>query len=336
MAVAAPKIAGNLFIPAEWAPQKAIWTGWPSHADLWLENLEPARVEVASMIKTLSEGCKVRVLAMGDEAAASARTSLGDSAEVLAGKFGDIWFRDTGPIFTADGKALCFLNNSWGGKYELPFDDTVGDEIAAAQKTPIEQNDFILEGGAIEQDGEGTILTTRQCVLNPNRNKGWTEEKAEALLKAAFGAKKILWLDEGLVNDHTDGHVDNIVRFIAPGKVVCQRPFGKDDPNAAVFKKITYALEQMTDAEGRKLEIFRISSPGRMENQDGDVIPSSHMNFIISNKIIVVPTYGTASTDEAVKAIAKLFPDHKAVGLPSNALLSGGGSFHCITQQVPA
>lgn len=325
-------------IPAEWQPHKAIWTAWPSAADLWGEDLEPARAEVAAMIRALADdgkGDKMRVLAHGREAEATAKLALGKNAEIIPGAFGDIWFRDTGPIFTADGQALGFKFNGWGGKYQLPHDDEVAARVALLSGAGFKQNDFILEGGAIEMDGEGTLLTTRQCLLNPNRNSHWTEEGAEVALKKALGVTKILWLDEGLANDHTDGHIDNLARFVAPGKVVCQAPFGREDPNFEVLEEIALSLAAMSDANGRKLEVIRIPSPGVVVDEDDDPIPASHMNFLIGNSTVVVPIY-SGSGDDAVNALAPLFPGRKVVGLSSHAILTGGGSFHCITQQEPA
>lgn len=323
-------------VPAEWTPHKCMWTAFPSAADLWLEDLEPAQEEVAAMIKLLAEGEKVKVLANGDEAIAAAKKLLaGANVEIVPAKFGDIWMRDTGPIFLDSQTAARFGFNGWGGKYDLEHDDTVGDVIANGEDANIQRYDFILEGGALEHDGEGTILTTRQCLLNTNRN-GWTQEQAEEALKQSLGAKKILWLEDGMVNDHTDGHIDNIARFIAPGVVMCQQGYGDDDANTEIFDKIASDLAKMTDAKGRKLQVVRIPSPGRIENEDGDVIPASHMNFIIGNRTIAVPTYGTPSGDEAVKIIQSHFIHHRVVGLSSSAVLTGGGSFHCITQQVPA
>ncbi|MBL8537091.1 MAG: agmatine deiminase family protein [Hyphomonadaceae bacterium] len=325
-------------IPGEWAPHKAIWTGWPSAADLWGEDLEPARAEVAAMVHALAdngEGDRMRVLAHGREAEATAKLALGRSAEIVPAAFGDIWFRDTGPIFTADGKAHGFLFNGWGGKYQLPHDDEVGARIALTAGAAYKRHDFILEGGAIEMDGEGTLLTTRQCLLNPNRNAHWTEEGAEVALKKALGIEKVLWLDEGLLNDHTDGHIDNLARFVAPGRVVCQAPFDRSDPNHDVLEEIALSLGAMRDAQGRKLDVIRIPSPGVVADEDGDIVPASHMNFIIGNSTVVVPIY-SGTGDDAVKALEPLFPGRKVVGLSSNAILTGGGSFHCITQQEPA
>lgn len=324
-------------IPAEWRLHKAIWTGWPSAADLWGEDLEPARAEVAAMVRALADGGKgdkVRVMAHGREAEATAKLAIGQNAEIVPGAFGDIWFRDTGPIFDTDGVAHGFQFNGWGGKYQLPHDDEVGARIALNAKAEYKRHDFILEGGAIEMDGEGTLLTTRQCLLNPNRNAHWTQEGAEIALKRALGVTKVLWLDEGLMNDHTDGHIDNLVRFIAPGRVVCQSA-ERDDPNFDVLEEIALSLAAMTDAHGRKLDVVRIPSPGAVTDEDDEIVPASHMNFVIGNTTVVVPIY-SGTGDDAVNALAELFPGRKVIGLSANAILTGGGAFHCITQQEPA
>ena len=321
----------------EWAPHRAVWTAWPSAPDLWGDDLAPARAEVAAMIRALADGGagdRMRVLAYGREAEASAKLAVGQCAEIIPAAFGDIWLRDIGPIFTSEG-ALAFSFNGWGGKYQLPHDREVADEIARLAGVALQRYDFVVEGGAVELDGEGALLTTRQCMLNPNRNPHWTEAAAERELKRAFGVEKILWLDEGLVNDHTDGHIDNLARFVAPGRVVCQSMCGKEDPNADVLEEIALSLAAMTDARGRKLEVVRIPSPGLVEDEDGDPVPASHMNFLVGNTTVVIPVY-SESGEEAVRKIGALFPGRKAVGLSSGAILTGGGSFHCITQQEPA
>jgi agmatine deiminase len=325
------------FIPPEWAPHKAIWTAWPSAADLWGEDLEPARMEVAAMIRALHDqgrGDRVRVLANGREAMATAKLALAGAGELIDTPFGDIWLRDTGPIF-GWGEALTFRFNGWGEKFVLVGDDVLSAKVAELAERPVKKHDFVLEGGAIEMDGEGTLLTTRQCMININRNPNWTEAAAEAALKSALGVEKILWLDEGLAHDHTDGHIDNLARFIAPGRVVCQAPWGDDDPNADVLEEIALSLAAMRDAKGRKLDVVRIPSPGLVVDEDGDSIPASHMNFVIGNSVVVVPVY-SGSGDDAVNALAPLFPGRRVVGLSANAILTGGGAFHCITQQEPA
>lgn len=328
-------------VPAEWAPQKAIWTAWPANTSEWNGDLASPRRDVAALVRALSASNTVRVLVNGDEAGTSANAAIGDCADLIPAKYGDIWLRDTGPIFakTERGQiALRFATNSWGGKYDLPDDATVGDDVARLSDTPIKRFPFVLEGGAVDQDGEGTILTTRQTLLNPNRN-GWTKEQAEDALREAFGAKVVIWIDEGLKNDHTDGHIDNIARFVAPGRVVCQAPTGNDDPNAETLNAIAATLEAARDAQGRKLDVIRIPSAGRYINALGEISPASHMNFIIANGLVVVPVYGTPTADAAVAALQGVFPDRTVIGVSSRGLLgcgeAGGGSFHCITQQEP-
>lgn len=334
-------IQDAISVPPEWAPQNAVWSAWPADASEWNGDLEAPRRDVAAMVRALSEGNKVRLLVNGSEAAASARAGLGSAADLVPAKYGDIWLRDTGPVFARTPRgaiALRFKTNSWGGKFDLPDDATIGDDIAHLAGTPILSFDFVLEGGAVDHDGQGTILTTRQTLLNPNRN-GWTKEEAEAGLKKVFGAKKIVWIDEGLLNDHTDGHIDNIARFVGPSRVVCQSPAGTDDPNSDTLNKIVRTLETAMDAGGHKLEVVRIPGVGLYRNALGEISPASHLNFVIANGVVVVPVYGTRTQSAALEALRGVFPDRKVIGVPSHGLLgagnAGGGSFHCITQQEP-
>jgi agmatine deiminase len=329
-------------VPPEWAPQKAIWTAWPADAEEWNGDLASPRRDVAALVRALSPLNRVRLLVAGEEAEESARAALDGAAELIPARYGDIWLRDTGPIFarTADGAvALRFRTNGWGGKFDLADDATVGDEIALLAKTPVCRFDFVLEGGAVEHDGEGTFLATRETLLNANRN-GWTEAEAEAALRHAFGARKIVWLDRGLRNDHTDGHIDVLARFVGPARVVCQSPTGADDPNADILEEIALAIEGATDALGRRIEVIRIPSPGLVVNELGEAAPASHMNFVIANGVVAVPVYGTPSAPRAVDALQAVFPGRKVVGLHSLGILgsgsAGGGSFHCMTQQEPA
>ncbi|MGZ5915687.1 MAG: agmatine deiminase family protein [Hyphomicrobium sp.] len=331
----------SISVPPEWAPQKAIWTAWPADAEEWSGDLTAPRRDVAAMVRTLAPSNRVRLLVNGSEAEASAREELGQAADLVRARYGDIWLRDTGPIFArTDGSALAlrFKFNGWGGKFDLPDDATVGDDVAKLSVTRAEQFDFVLEGGAIDHDGAGTVLATRQTLLNSNRND-WSREDAEAALRHAFGARKIIWLGQGLANDHTDGHIDNVARFVAPGRVVCQTPSGADDPNAEILESAAHTLASATDARGHNLEVVRIPSPGFLANAMGEASPASHMNFVIANGVVVVPVYGTPSAPRALEALQRVFPMRKIVGLPSHGLLgsgmSGGGSFHCITQQEP-
>jgi agmatine deiminase len=252
--------------------------------------------------------------------------------------FGDIWLRDTAPIFVqAGGKLVAarFAFNGWGNKYVLDHDDTVAARIAAIAGHPSVAYPLVLEGGSVEVDGEGTLLTTRQCLQNPNRNPGLSATAIEAALLDALGGEKVLWLGDGLVNDHTDGHVDTIARFVRPGVVACMQALSDGDPNARVMDDIARDLLGMTDAGGRRLEVVRVPSPGRILSPDGNVLPASYVNFYIGNTTVVVPTYGSPSDEVAVRAIATHFPRRRTVGIDARAILSGGGAFHCITQQEP-
>jgi agmatine deiminase len=335
-------------VPAEWEPHKAMWLGFPSHENLWQEDLMAAQAEVAALARVLAEmgDERVKLMVMGEAAHASAQALLGDlkSVEIIDGRFGDIWLRDTGPIYvatevgTSDARAplaQAFRNNGWGGKYHLNHDEEVAAQISQSDAITAEAADFILEGGALEHDGFGTVITTRQCLLNPNRNPEWTQSVAEKDLNHTLGVRKVIWLDEGLLNDHTDGHIDNLARFVAPGIVACPVAYGADDPNAAVYDATAKALAAETDARGRKLQVVRVPSPGKVVDADGEIVPASHMNFLIANDAVIVPVYNDRAGEMAVEAFASLFPERTVLGLSSKAILTGGGAFHCISQQVP-
>lgn len=329
-------------IPAEWSPHRAMWVGWPSHGELWEDNLEPAQAEVEALVRALAGPGRERVRLMvgKPEALADARARFNgvDGVEIIDGRFGDIWLRDTGPIFrSGSAGAAAFRFNGWGGKYELEHDNTVSTQIGAASGVPLDRYDFILEGGALDHDGSGTLLTTRQCLLNPNRNPGWTETVAEHALADALGGRKLLWLGDGLLNDHTDGHVDNLARFVAPGVVACPVGWGRNDPNHEVYDAVAQTLSTLTDAEERPIRLLRLPSPGLVVDEDERPIPASHMNFLIANGAVIVPTYGDeAAAGLACEGLATVFPGRDIIALPSIAILTGGGSFHCISQQEPA
>jgi len=318
--------------PAEWEPHAATWTAWPSDPALWEADLMPARAEVAAMVWAIAEHERVELLVATEEAAASAHEALhGANVRFHRQPFGDIWLRDTGPLFlgsTAGPAAAGFRFNGWGGKYVLSGDETIAPFIAHESGVPLAAHGWVLEGGAIEVDGTGRCVTTEACLLNPNRNPGMDRSEVESHLRRDLGLDTVLWLGEGLVNDHTDGHVDNLARFVAPGVLALPVAAGTDDPNADIYDD---AHER---ARGFGLDIVRVPSPGRIE-VDGVVVPASYMNWYVASGVVVVPTYGAPSDDAAVTAIAALFPGRRAVGLRANAILTGGGSFHCITQQQP-
>ncbi len=330
--------------PAEWERHSACWLAWPSHGHLWQSNLAPAQAEFAALCQAIAEdgGEPLELLVQDDYAEAEARrvlTPVLGQVRFHRVPVGDIWLRDTAPIFVKDGagalQAACFRFNGWGGKYELPGDDQVAGRVAALSGRPSLDHDWILEGGSVEADGDGTVLTTRQCLLNPNRNPGMDQAGIEAALRADLGAEKVIWLDEGLLNDHTDGHIDTLARFVAPGVVVCMTATDPADPNAATLERIAVDLARMTDARGRQLQVLRIPSPGVLIDEAGELLPASYVNFYIGNRTVVVPTYGSVNDKAAVAALAPLFPGRRVLGRSARAILSGGGAFHCITQQQP-
>lgn len=316
---------------AEWAPHEAVWIGFPSDPGLWLGDLKKAEREVAGFAQAVhagGRGEKVWLVAAHEGAATSAR-ALAPFAEVIVEPFGDIWLRDTGPIVLGSPRrAQGFGFNGWGGKYELDGDQDIGKRLAGRANLPFARADWNLEGGAIDGDGSGTVVTTEQCLLNPNRNTLSRAEVEERLLQD-LGFASVVWLGSGLMNDHTDGHVDNLARFVAPGRVAIPTA-AKDDPNAAVYEDAARRL-----ADGG-LDLVTLPSPGRVTDEDGDVVPASYMNFYIGNAVVVVPQYGAPNDQAAVGAVQALIPDRKAVGLRADHILTGGGSFHCISQQVPA
>lgn len=328
-------------LPGEWETHEACWVAWPSAADLWQQDLPTAQAEFTQLCREIASCERLEVLVPDARARSSAEGALrGLNVRFHSIPFGDIWLRDTAPIFcrTQNGEIVAtrFGFNGWGGKYVLPHDDRVSSHVAEASGMPVRSFDWILEGGSVESDGEGTILTSEQCLLNPNRNPSMDRAAIERALADSLGASKVLWVTEGLLNDHTDGHIDTIARYVGPARVVCMRASGSDDPNAEVLARIARELRAMTDARGRKLEVIEIPSPGRVLDEEGEIMPASYVNFYIGNKVVIVPNYGTPYDAQAVAELARVFPDRRVVGVPAKAILTGGGAFHCITQQVPA
>ncbi len=319
--------------PPEWASHLAVWIGFPSAADLWEDDLAPAQKEVAAFAEAVhADGAGEEVwLVAADPASAAEARRLAPFARVIVEPFGDIWLRDTAAIVRGgdgDRRGVDFKFNGWGGKYDLPGDDTIGERLCREAGLACDRSDWILEGGAIDGDGSGTFITTEQCLLNPNRNPELGRERIEELLARDLGATRVVWLGQGLINDHTDGHVDNLARFIGPGRVAIPEATS-DDPNADAYAD---AAETLLDAD---LEVVAIPSPGKVE-RDGEIIPASYMNFYVGNATVVVPLYGAPNDAAAVESIQQLFPERRVVGLRADHVLTGGGSFHCISQQVPA
>jgi len=327
--------------PADFAANQRCITAWPHDPVEWPgQLLLGARAEVAAMIRAIVSdgGEEVVLLVHDDECEASARASLSDvPVRFLRMRYGDIWLRDTGPLFvhTESGlRAQCFRTNGWGGKFDFADDHGLAARVASALEADSVQLEWILEGGAIEANGEGTALTTEQCLLNTNRNPSMSRVEVESALERDLGIDKLIWLEHGLAGDHTDGHIDNLARFVDARTIVCMQAAGPDDPNAEVLAKIERVLTSAVDGAGRHFRVVAIPSPGRVTGSDGEVLPASYMNFYVARKTVVVPTYGT-NDRAALDALGSLFPGRRVIGVRSDHLLRGGGSFHCITQQQP-
>lgn len=326
--------------PAEFEPHSATWLAWPERVDLWQHLALVQKEWLAFANEILSQKKSPEILQI---LVNKSRPSLVDSDKKIifhTYEVGDIWLRDTMPLFCLNQtnnttELVRFQFNGWGQKYLFPGDVGLGDEVIAWTQPQFKANivPWVLEGGSIEVDGTGLCLTTKECLLNPNRNPQLSSFDIEEILKQSLGIKKTLWLDKGLLNDHTDGHIDNIARFIAPGVVVFMEPCSMDDPNKNVYQEIKKQLESFTTIDGRRLELFAIPSAGLVRNFSGEIIPASHMNFYISNEKVLVPLYGSYQEDKVIYRFEELFPTRKVVGLPSYHILEeGGGSFHCMTQ----
>lgn len=334
---------------AEWVPHAAVWSAWPRVAEYWDGAMEGARSELAALFRAIADpspetgrarGETVKILVWGDEARRSAETALSTHGiERVEMPHGDVWLRDIAPVFSLNHEgrplAVCFQYNGWGGKYRMEHDAGVAAAITRKLSMPGREENWVFEGGSLDVDGLGTGLTTRQCLLNPNRNPNTPPEIIARRLRGALGVEKLIWLDEGLANDHTDGHVDNIARFVAPGRVVCMHPSGNNDPNARTLRRIEDTLRSATDAGGRRLDVICIPSPGFVPGSTGDPMPASYMNFFIANTRVLVPLYGTPRDEKALDALRPLFPGREVIGLPANHILVGGGGFHCVTREQP-
>lgn len=321
-------------LPPEWRPQDWIWIGFPHDPVEWPGFLEEAQVQMAQFASVVAEnGEEVRLLVRDEVNRARAAKLVSSKVKLETRRYGDVWLRDTGPLVVSDGKgnlkAKRFGFNGWGGKYLMDGDQEIGEELARDAGLEVETGDWILEGGALDGDGTGLVATTEQCLLNPNRNPHLTRADLEMRLDRDLGYDRVLWLGEGLINDHTDGHVDNLARFVAPNVLALPRATGTDDPNAAIY------ANAKARAEAAGVEVREVPSPGRVET-DGRIEPASYMNFAITSNLVVVPIYGTRHDEDGVAAIAELFPDRDTVGVMADAVLAGGGSFHCSSQQMPA
>lgn len=322
-------------MPAEWAPHDWTWIGFPTNPQEWPGAFDAARQQIADFANALhadGRGEQVRLVVASAPDAQVAKGMVVPDVEIVVQKLGDVWLRDTAPIAVMRGQERALVDfgfNGWGGKYQMPGDEDIGVRLAAMTGLPTSSQHWIFEGGAVDTDGTGLFVTTEQCLLNPNRNPDLDCGKIETLLAGSLGLSDMLWLGEGLLNDHTDGHVDNLARFVAPGILALPEASTDDDPNAAIY------ADARARAKAFGVEVASIPSPGRVV-VDGEVIPASYMNFYIGNAAVIVPIYGQPNDQAALDALRAFFPGREIVGLRSDAILSGGGSFHCCSQQMPS
>ena len=319
-------------MPAEWHAQDLLWIGFPHLAEEWSGVIDRAQEQIAAFANAVAEtGQAVRLIVRDPANAARAAALVSGKVGLEQRVYGDVWLRDTGPLVVGQGAhraARLFGFNGWGGKYLMPGDQDIGADLAASVGLPATRADWVLEGGALDGDGTGLVATTEQCLLNPNRNPHLSRADLEMRLARDLGFDRVLWLGDGLINDHTDGHVDNLARFVAPGRLALPRATGADDPNVAIY------ADAAARAHAFGVEVVEVPSPGRIE-WDGMVQPASYMNFVITTHAVIVPVFGSPYDADGVAAIAALFPGRETMGLMADAVLAGGGGFHCSSQQVP-
>jgi len=337
------------FMPPEWAPQQAVWFSWPHNPDTWPDQMAGAEAALATAVAALSQHEGVHINVLDDAHADHVRALLPAGTRLAAVSFeqiptNDAWCRDHGAIFVFDpaGRltALDFGFNAWGGKYP-PFhlDDAVPPQMADRLGLPVVKVEQILEGGSVDVNGAGAVLTTTQCLLHPNRNPGRRSGRSrgeiETLLYEYLGAEQVLWLADGIVGDDTDGHVDDITRFVSEHKVITALEPDPADPNHRPLQENRELLETFRLADGRSLEVVELPMPEPVIGGAGERLPASYANFLIANDLVLVPVFGSDHDGDALDVIRGCFPDREVVGIDCRDVVVGLGTLHCLSQQVP-
>lgn len=332
-------------MPPEWAPHAATWISWPSDDDLWEGYLAAVRAEFTEFIATLARFEPVVVNVSDEEAEADARARLAAAGADLARvrfhrlPLDDAWFRDNGPIFVVNPQGEVALTdwrfNAWGGKYDFERDTLAPAAVARELGMRRFEFPYVLEGGALEISGDGTLLTTRSCLLTATRNPQLDVPGYEALLRTALGVARVVWLEGGLVGDHTDGHIDTIVRFSDDRTILCSVAPDPADPNHAVLSRNAAQLRALRTPDAQPYRIVELPLPQQRE-LDGRVLAAGYANYYVANGVVIVPQYDDPLDGVALEILAPLFPDRQVVGVGAAALATGGGSWHCVTQQQPA
>lgn len=347
-------------MPGEWAAHEAVWMLWPYRPDNWREQAKPAQQAFAAVAAAIAVRTPVF---MGVPAAmmAQAKAALADNITLVALESDDAWMRDTGPTVVVDDrgqrKGVDWRFNAWGGHNGGLYDRWDRDEKVAAEvlkqlQMPRLAAPLVLEGGSIHSDGEGTLLTTAECLLNPNRNPELSQAQIESLLSQYLGVTHFIWLPQGVFNDETDGHIDNMCCFVRPGEVVLHWCDDPADPQYQRSHDALAVLEQAVDARGRRLKVWKMPAPpaqyasgaetvgvtsgNAIARYEGNRLAASYVNFLISNQQIIFPLLDAQSDGQARELLQQMFPDYLITGVPAREILLGGGNIHCITQQIPA
>ncbi len=334
-------------MPPEWAEHAATWTSWPFDDELWEGQLAVARRDMAGLVALIARFEPVILNVRDAEAEQDARSRLQELGAPLSSitfnslALNDIWFRDNGPLFVRDDSGSVAMTdwvfNAWGGKY-APWDkDDEAPQRLAAQlgmkRFPVP---YVMEGGALELNGEGVCLTTRSCLLSLERNPGLDEPAIERLLADNLGVRNVVWLESGLEGDHTDGHIDTITRWADDRTIVTSVESDESDPNHATMQLNLERLRSLRDHEGEPYRIVQLPLPARRMELDGVRLPLTYANFYIGNGFVAVPTYQDENDAQALAILSDLFPGRQVIGANATGLITGGGAFHCVTQQQPA
>jgi agmatine deiminase len=348
--------ADGFRMPGEFEPHDGCWMAWPERPDNWRLGASPAQEAFAAVAEAIAASEPVTMTASPAQAE-RCRSLLSPAIRVEEIESDDAWMRDVGPTFVIDGaggrRGVDWHFNAWGGIYS-PWDrdERVAAAVLAAEGADRYRAPLVLEGGSIHVDGEGTVLTTEECLLNRNRNPEWSRERIERALLDYLGAEKVVWLGAGVYEDETDGHVDNLACFARPGVVLLTWSEDGSDPQQAISRDALDRLAAASDARGRPFEVVKLPSPGpllstaeeaagvepregTLPRRAGDRLAASYANFYIGNSRVVMPLLDERRDDEAAAILRGCFPGREVVGVPSREILLGGGNVHCITQQVP-
>ncbi|MBQ7186539.1 MAG: agmatine deiminase [Ruminococcus sp.] len=361
-----PKNDG-FYMPAEFSPHEATVIVFPERPGSWGYGAVPAQNVFADIIREVAKGERVYVI-VSDTSEAKARAMLADTAnvEILNIPTDDSWARDIAPTFVSDGitvRGIDWQFNAWGGSYDglyahWDIDNAFASRFCEAAGYDIyDLQHFVLEGGSVHSDGEGTIMVTESCLLSKGRNPSLSREQIEEVLCGCLGGEKVLWLPRGIYNDETNEHVDNVCAFVRPGEVVLASCDNEADPQYALSEACLEYLENETDAKGRRLTVYRLPIPdvpvtitehdlagysfeeGEDEREVGERLAASYVNFYFTNTGILLPQFGgeNAQSDDRARVIMQyIFPDRKIIPVPAREIIIGGGNIHCITQQIPA